>query len=43
MFDSVQDGGHDSNGVLVPVLIPWLFEWRYGGRSVSLCGSFTSL
>jgi hypothetical protein len=41
MFGSVPDRGHESSGVSVPVLIPWPFVWRHGGRSVSLCGSFT--
>ncbi|XP_041020082.1 sucrose nonfermenting 4-like protein isoform X1 [Juglans microcarpa x Juglans regia] len=40
MFGPVPDRGHDNSAVSVPVLIPWLFVWRYGGRSVSLCGSF---
>lgn len=42
MFGSVPDGGHESSGISVPVLIPWSFVWRNGGRSVSVCGSFTS-
>ncbi|KAB1201465.1 Sucrose nonfermenting 4-like protein [Morella rubra] len=41
MFSSVPDRGHESGRVSVPVLVPWAFVWRYGGRSVSLCGSFT--
>ncbi len=41
MFGSVPDGGHESSGISVPVLIPWSFVWRNGGRSVSVCGSFT--
>ncbi|XP_050274122.1 sucrose nonfermenting 4-like protein isoform X5 [Quercus robur] len=41
MFGSVPDRGHDSSGISVPVLIPYTFLWRNGGRSVALCGTFT--
>ncbi|XP_062084772.1 sucrose nonfermenting 4-like protein [Humulus lupulus] len=43
MFVSGPNTGHESGGggVSGSVLIPTLFMWRYGGRSVLLCGSFT--
>lgn len=43
MFASGADSGNENSGIPGTVLIPTRFEWPYGGRRVSLCGSFTRL
>ncbi|XP_057961541.1 sucrose nonfermenting 4-like protein isoform X2 [Malania oleifera] len=40
MFGSTPDPGHRNSGVSGTLLIPTRFVWPYGGRRVSLCGSF---
>lgn len=41
MFSSRTDFTHDTAGISGQVLIATKFVWPYGGRTVSLIGSFT--
>lgn len=41
MFGPTADSGFGNAAASGSVLIPTIFVWPYGGRQVSLCGSFT--
>lgn len=41
MYSSGLNTGNENSGVVGSILVPFPFFWPNGGRSVSLCGSFT--